>query len=197
MFQNKCWLTFIFWIEISASLFSQVNFPFTKHLDENGLNKEQYDYIINCQNRLPNSSDTIQLLFAKYYLKVENLDEFFQAYEKCKNLFSKDTMCLNFAAIYFLRQEDSICQRWFNQQPDSEISSGARLVKATWAILRKPSKIDESLLPDNFRYKYNNYLKYYNRRALNGAIFSFLLPQTLAMNFKRKTVKKLNRMESR
>jgi hypothetical protein len=104
--------------------YSQINYAFVKHLDENKLYQEEL-YYLNSLDKQQVPEDSLNFLLAKFYLKQKRDSLFFKHYKLSSSIFNNDHSALQYTHYYFLKHLHSTPQQiWFNElHPLSKDSS--------------------------------------------------------------------------
>lgn len=165
-----------FCLSVSVFGYSQVNQLLIKHFQANNLDKEHFYYLNTLSNKV-SSKDTLNYLYAKYYLKNSKDSLFFNFYTKVPFLFEKDTFALRYAHYYFLKHNNEKLQTfWFeniqHNQEDSVNSSITLLYKKL-----KFDNYDECNLPNNkFCLELKKYNKLKKKKPIIAATLSTFVP---------------------
>ncbi len=110
----KLFLVLLFQCFIAMS-YAQINYAFVKHLDENKLYQEEL-YYLNTLQKNEVASDSLNYLYAKFFLKQKRDSLFFKHYKLSSSLFNKDLSALQYIHYYFLKHLHSTSQEvWFNE----------------------------------------------------------------------------------
>jgi len=134
---------------VIAVFYSQINYAFVKHLDENKLYQEEL-YYLNSLDKHQVPKDSLNFLLAKFYLKQKNDSLFFTHYKLSYAMFNTDQKALRYIDYYFLKHIRIKQQQvWFNELSAMKDSSHSELHGFYHTLT----------LPENSSFQLNNTLK--------------------------------------
>jgi hypothetical protein len=129
-----------------VSSIAQLNPGFLKHLGKSGLQREQYTYLMQLSGTIPD--DSLNYLFAKYYLQEQQDSLFTLKYALSKPLFISDTESFNRANIHFLLASGSKQALWYNSYDAKSVNGPAQSIHYAYTASLFPGKADLHLLPE-------------------------------------------------
>lgn len=173
--RNRYCKTFLLYILLWGSAYSQINLPFVKYLSDNNFQREYLAYIksIAIKN---SSSDSIAYLNAKYYLQYKNDSLFYSYFLKSKPLFVTDTCAFTKANIYFLTSNRSMQNKWYGIYDTTQTNYFSRSIFDTWLASSGNINIGEKKIPQKLRSDYLKYKKYAHRSPLLAGALSVAVP---------------------
>lgn len=151
---------------------SQVNLPFVKHLSINKLKREHLTYL----SGLNPSSDTSAFLYAKYYLQYPNDSAFLGHYNKCTELFSKDTSATLVANIRFLKAKSAMRNKWFDLTVSKNTGFYVQKTAYVYQCIKNPDTVKTAGLPEELQPSFLGYKKAKRKKPVIAAGLSTLIP---------------------
>ena len=170
-------ILFSFLYLIVTNCFSQIDYGFILHLQENKLRNEHITYL-NSINTTISSPDSLNFLYAKYFLEQQNDSLFFKYYKLSENIFNNDSNALKFANYQYLRQSSSYNQnKWFNQINSAKNDSFNLSILSFYNSLN-PNSQQNSIPFTNYNLNHDlkKYHKLKHKSPLLAACLSGIIP---------------------
>lgn len=153
--------------------FTQINTDFVRHLSDNNLKTEHWQYITN---QSTTSEDSIDYFKAKFYLQYSNDSLFLETFDRCSTLFTTDTTLVFFTSLYFLKQTSENRAHWFDKILKQQPSIASHPIFETYFSTKDPTKVDTSNLPDELKPDFLQFKKAFKKRPWIAASFSTVVP---------------------
>ena len=167
-----CFFVFISFFG-GTKLYGQVDLGFVRHLSENKLRNEHWKYI----NHANSSSDSIEYLKAKFYIQYEEDSLFLNSFNKCIDLFVKDSVALNYTHLYFIKRIGANRAIWFNsvEKNDSLISNLNEIVQL-YKITENPVESDTAFISEELQVDFLKFSKAFSKKPALAAFLSAIVP---------------------
>jgi hypothetical protein len=159
-------------ISLFSLLYGQINSAFIDHLSGNNLRKEHEMYL----KTFP-VSDSLNFFKARYYLQYNNAVAFNQLFVVSPALLLNDTNTLNYAAVYFLRQNKDQADIFFSVPGLSGSSAySAATIARLYNFVSDPQRADTLGMPVDLRTKFSEYKKFDRKKPFVAGLLSAAVP---------------------
>jgi hypothetical protein len=172
-FQSLLWL--ILSIVLSGpSLFGQNNNSFLKLLDGQGLRREHLAYLKSLDKTL--GKDSLNYLYAKYYLSGKQDSSFLVSYLSSKTLFLSDSQAFSHSSIYFLTRPARVQSKWYDSYDATKLTGSPRMLQSAYQASIDPSHTHPEDLPEQLRADFIQFQKADLHKPLKAALLSAAIP---------------------
>ncbi len=167
-------LVYFFFFLVCFQARSQVNSEFVDYLVISELNKEHKTYLDQLTLDF-GETDSVRYYKTKFDLLTNNYDSFQNEFNSCK-LCWKDTSLINYSSIHLIRFSIERANKfWKADSTYGSFVSKNSILRKSYNLSLNP-KLDDSFLPYELKFHFQEYKSAYNKKAWVAGLLSAAIP---------------------